>query len=114
MPNIATDSVQLIHTSIPFGNHYEYTTQMEYFGVTTPQMKSSGVKWTSLSPNCSCVEWGLFGYWPSRQRPHSLWPPNQERIHGSLPLSMSVMAFKKHGWLYEGRRTYYDRRGEGE
>ena len=32
MVNIATNSVGLIHTSIPFGNHYEYSAAYEDFG----------------------------------------------------------------------------------
>lgn len=32
MPNLPDNSVGLIHTSIPFGNHYEYTTQVEDMG----------------------------------------------------------------------------------
>lgn len=32
LPNLAADSVGLIHTSIPFGNHYEYSNSYHDFG----------------------------------------------------------------------------------
>jgi DNA modification methylase len=105
MENITSESVGLIHTSIPFGNHYEYSAQYEDFG----HNPSDGDFWKQMDfliPELLRV----------------LKPGRVAAIHvkdrilyghqtptGFMEVSPfsdeCVMAFKKHGWLYEGRRT---------
>lgn len=105
MKNLTDSSIGLIHTSIPFGNHYEYTTQLEDFG---------------HNPTDDDF-WGQMDYLiPEMLR--VLKPGRVAAIHvkdrilyghqtGSGFMEVSpfsdecVMAFRKHGWLYEGRRT---------
>jgi DNA modification methylase len=103
--DLPDDHFDLIHTSIPFGNHYEYTTNYEDFG-----------------HNISDAEfWGQMDY----LIPHLLRvlkPGRVAAIHvkdrilyghqtptGFLevaPFSDECQfAFRKHGFLYEGRRT---------
>lgn len=105
LPNIGNNSVGLILTSIPFGNHYEYTVQLEDFG----HNPTDGDFWTQMDyliPELLRV----------------LKPGRVAAIHvkdrvlyghqtpsGFMEISPfsdeCVMAFRKHGWLYEGRRT---------
>jgi DNA modification methylase len=99
------NSIDLIHTSIPFGNHYSYTTKVEDFGA-----------------NVSDVEfWQQMDFLiPDLYR--ILKPGRVAAIHvkdrilyghqtrsGFMEVSPfsdeCVMAFKKHGWMYAGRRT---------
>lgn len=105
MENIAADSIGLIHTSIPFGNHYEYTVQYEDFGHNAgndeffeqmdyliPQL------YRTLKPGRVAAihvkDRILYGH---------------QTASGCMevdPFSdLTVQAFRKHGFLYEGRRT---------
>lgn len=95
----------LIHTSIPFGNHYSYTTSYEDFG-HNPSDNEFWRQMDFLIPELLRV----------------LKPGRVAAIHvkdrilyghqtptGFMEVSPfsdeCVFAFKKHGWLYEGRRT---------
>lgn len=102
---MATNSIDLIHTSIPFGNHYEYTVQYEDFGhnpsdnnfwqqmeFLTPELLRV------LKPGRVCAvhvkDRVLYGH----QTPHGFME--------IAPFSDEcVMHFRRHGWMYEGRRT---------
>lgn len=105
MPNVASDSVGLIHTSIPFGNHFEYSTNYEDFG-HNPGNDEFFAQMDFLIPELLRV----------------LKPGRVAAIHvkdrilyghqtasGIMevdPFSdLTVQAFRKHGFLYEGRRT---------
>ena len=105
LPNITTDSIGLIHTSIPFGNHYEYTTNVEDFG-HNPTNADFWDQMDFLIPELLRV----------------LKPGRVAAIHVKdrilyghqtasgfmevAPFSDEcVMAFRKHGFMYEGRRT---------
>lgn len=105
MANIPDDFAGLIHTSIPFGNHYEYSVQYEDFGHNSTDNEF----WSQMDfliPDLLRV----------------LKPGRVAAIHvkdrilyghqtptGFMEVSPfsdeCVMAFRKHGWLYEGRRT---------
>lgn len=105
MENVASDSIGLIHTSIPFGNHYEYTANYEDFGHNEDN--------------------GRFFEQMDFLIPHLLRvlkPGRVAAIHvkdrilyghqtksGIMEVDefsdLTVAAFKKHGFLYEGRRT---------
>ncbi len=105
MENILDDTVDLIHTSIPFGNHYEYSAQYEDFG-HNPSDDDFWKQMDFLIPELRRV----------------LKPGRVAAIHvkdrilyghqtpsGFMEVSPfsdeCVLAFRKHGWLYEGRRT---------
>lgn len=105
MKRIADNSVGLIHTSIPFGNHYEYTTNYEDFG-HNPTDTDFFAQMDFLIPDLLRI----------------LKPGRVAAIHvkdrilyghqtksGFMEVSEfsddTVKAFKKHGFLYEGRRT---------
>ncbi|HSW62690.1 MAG TPA: DNA methyltransferase [Dissulfurispiraceae bacterium] len=95
----------LIHTSIPFGNHYEYTAQVEDFG-HNPTGADFWQQMEYLIPELLRIlkpgrvaaihvkDRILYGH----QTPSGFMEV--------APFSDEcVMAFRKHGWLYEGRRT---------
>jgi DNA modification methylase len=105
IPSLESDSVGLIHTSIPFGNHYEYSVQYEDFG----HNKSDGHFWQQMDfliPELLRVlkpgriaaihvkDRILYGH----QTPSGV-------MEVSPFSDECVAAFRKHGWLYEGRRT---------
>lgn len=105
LPRIAPDSIGLIHTSIPFGNHYEYTTQLEDFG-HNPSNADFWEQMGFLIPELLRVtkpgrvaaihvkDRVLYGH----QTPSGFME--------IAPFSDEcVAAFRAHGWLYEGRRT---------
>jgi len=103
--NIPGDHVGLIHTSIPFGNHYEYSAQYEDFG----HNPTDGNFWEQMD-------------FLIPQLLRILKPGRVAAIHvkdrilyghqtpsGFMEVSPfsdeCVMAFRRHGFLYEGRRT---------
>lgn len=100
-----SDSVGLIFTSIPFGNHYEYTDQVEDFGYNG----NNGQFWQQME-------------WLIPQLHRVLIPGRVAAIHvkdrilyghqtdsGFMEIAPfsdeCVAAFRKHGFLYQGRRT---------
>lgn len=105
MENIESDHIDLIHTSIPFGNHYEYSAQYEDFG----HNPSDGDFWKQMD---FLVPEMLRILKPGRLAAIHV----KDRIlyghqtkTGFMEVSPfsdeCVMAFRKHGFLYEGRRT---------
>jgi len=105
MANLESDSVGLIHTSIPFGNHYEYTTNVEDFG----HNPSDGDFWKQMD---FLIPELLRVLKPGRiaaihVKDRILYGHQTES--GFMEVSPfsdeCVMAFRKHGFLYEGRRT---------
>lgn len=105
LDNLPNDHVGLIHTSIPFGNHYEYTAQYEDFGHNS----TDGDFWKQMD---YLVPKLLRVLKPGRVAAIHV----KDRIlygHQTKSGYMEVAefsddcvkAFKKHGFLYEGRRT---------
>ncbi|MBW3637020.1 MAG: DNA methylase N-4 [Armatimonadetes bacterium] len=103
--NLETNSVGLIHTSIPFGNHYEYTTNVEDFGHNDSD-EDFFVQMDFLIPEL------LRALKPGRLAAIHV----KDRIlyghqtkSGMLEVQPfsdeTVAAFRKHGFLFEGRRT---------
>ena len=95
----------LVHTSIPFGNHYEYTTNYEDFG----HNRDDGKFWQQMDfviPQLlRTTKPGRLAAIHVKDR---ILYGHQTRsgIMEVAPFSdQCVMAFIKHGWLYEGRRT---------
>jgi DNA modification methylase len=102
---LADNSIDLWHTSIPFGNHYEYSVQYEDFG----HNPSDGQFWQqmdflipellrTLKPGRIAAihvkDRQLYGH------------QTASGIMETAPFSDEcVMAFRKHGWTYQGRRT---------
>ncbi len=102
---MADGSIGLIHTSIPFGNHYEYTTKLEDFG-HNPSDEDFFKQMDYLIPQllrvlkpgrCAAIHVKdriLYGH------------QTASGFMAVAPFSdQTVAAFMKHGFLYEGRRT---------
>lgn len=95
----------LIHTSIPFGNHYEYSTSYEDFG-HNPSDQEFWDQMDFLIPQLLRVlKPGRVAAIHVKDR---ILYGHQTRT-GFMEVSPfsdeCVMAFRRHGWLYEGRRT---------
>jgi DNA modification methylase len=103
--NLPDNHFDLLHSSVPFGNHYSYTISYEDFG-HNPSDDAFWQQMDYLIPELLRV----------------LKPGRVAAIHvkdrilyghqtksGFMEVSPfsdeCVFAFKKHGWLYEGRRT---------
>lgn len=100
-----TDSVGMILTSIPFGNHYEYTTSLEDFGHNSDN-KGFFIQMDFLIPHLLRV----------LKPGHNCLIHVKDRIlyghqteHGFMDVApfsdQTVLAFRKHGFIYGGRRT---------
>jgi DNA modification methylase len=105
MENIEDSSIHLIHTSVPFGNHYEYSARVEDFG----HNMTDGDFWQQMD---FLVPQLLRILKPGRVAAIHV----KDRIlygHQTPTGFMEVeefsddcvKAFKRHGFLYEGRRT---------
>lgn len=103
--NMPDNSVGLIHTSIPFGNHYSYTIQYEDFG-HNPSDAAFWQQMDFLIPQLLRVT--MPGRVAAIHVKDRILYGHQTKS-GFMEVSPfsdeCVMAFKKHGWLYEGRRT---------
>ncbi len=102
---MADNSIGLIHTSIPFGNHYEYSAQYEDFGHNL----TDGEFWRQMD---FLIPQLLRVLKPGRVaaihvKDRILYGHQTPSGHMEVaPFSDEcVMAFRKHGFLYEGRRT---------
>lgn len=100
-----TDSVDMVLTSIPFGNHYEYTTSLNDFG---HNVDNAGFfdqmnfliphLLRTLKPGRNCLihvkDRIMYGH---------------QTDHGFMSVApfsdQTVLAFLKHGFIYGGRRT---------
>lgn len=99
------NSVHLIHTSIPFGNHYEYTTNYEDFG----HNPTDGDFWRQMD---HLIPELLRVLAPGRLAAIHV---KDRQLYGHQTASgmmevgpfsdECVMAFRKHGFTYQGRRT---------
>ena len=105
MANIADDSVGLIHTSIPFGNHYEYTTSYEDFGHNDDNDQFFAQMDFLIPELLRVLKPGRVAAIHVKDR---ILYSHQTRsgLMEVDPFSdLTVQAFMKHGFLYEGRRT---------
>jgi DNA modification methylase len=105
LPRIESDSVGLVHTSIPFGNHYEYTESLEDFG-HNPTDDAFFEQMDFLIPELLRVlkpgrlaaihvkDRVLYGY---------------QTGHGFLEIDRfsdkTADRFEQHGFIFAGRRT---------
>ncbi len=99
------DCVDLLHTSIPFGNHYEYVASLNDFG-HNPTDAAFWVQMDYLIPELlRVVKPGRLAAVHVKDRilyGHQT-PTGFMEV---APFSDEcVSAFRRHGWLYEGRRT---------
>lgn len=105
IPSIESDSVGLIHTSIPFGNHYEYSVQVEDYG----HNESDGAFWEQMDyliPELLRVlKPGRVAAIHVKDRILYGHQTESQFMEVSPFSDECVAAFRKHGFLYEGRRT---------
>jgi len=105
MANIPDNSIDLIHTSIPFGNHYEYTENLEDLG----HNPSDGDFWNQMDyliPELLRVlKPGRVAAIHVKDRVIYRYQTESEFMEISPFSDECTMAFKKHHWMYQGRRT---------
>ena len=99
------NSIDLWHTSIPFGNHYEYSVQYEDFG-HNPSDASFWDQMDFLIPELlRTLKPGRIAAIHVKDR-QLYGHQTRSGIMETAPFSDEcVMAFRKHGWIYQGRRT---------
>lgn len=105
MERLADNSVGLIHTSIPFGNHYEYSINYEDFGHNQDNDQFFAQMDFLIPELLRVLKPGRIAAIHVKDRilyGHQ----TQSGIMEVDPFSdLTVAAFRKHGFLYEGRRT---------
>ena len=99
------NSVDLWHTSIPFGNHYEYSIQYEDFG-HNPSDDHFWKQMDFLIPEMlRALKPGRVAAIHVKDR-QLYGHQTASGIMETAPFSDEcVFAFRKHGWTYQGRRT---------
>lgn len=102
---LADNSAGLIHTSIPFGNHYEYSCQVEDFGHNRTDADFFSQMDFLIPELLRVLKPGRVAAIHVKDR--ILY--GHQTKSGFLEMEEfsddTVKAFKKHGFLYEGRRT---------
>lgn len=105
MENLADDSVDLIHTSIPFGDHYEYTVQYEDFGHNHGDEKFFEQMDFLIPDLYRVLKPGRIAAIHVKDRIlYGHQTPSGFMEVGPFS-DLTVASFRKHGFLYEGRRT---------
>lgn len=102
---LADNSVDLVHTSIPFSNHYEYTTHIEDFGHNHSDETFFAQMDFLIAELLRVLKPGRVAAIHVKDR--ILY--GHQTKSGFLEVGEfsddTVKAFKRHGFLYEGRRT---------
>lgn len=104
-PNIETDSIDLIHTSVPFGNQYEYGINVEDFGHNGTN-NSYHAQMDFLIPELlRILKPGRIAAIHVKDRIRYGWQTKSGIMEVEPFSDHTTEAFRKHGFLYEGRRT---------
>lgn len=105
LENVESDSVGLIHTSIPFSNHYEYTTNYEDFGHNNGN-EGFFAQMDFLIPQLFRVlKPGRVAAVHVKDRILYSHQTKSGLMEVDPFSDLTVQAFMRHGFLYEGRRT---------
>ena len=105
MENVASDSVGLIHTSIPFGNHYEYTVNYEDFGHNEDNDRFFEQMDFLIPHLLRVLKPGRVAAIHVKDRILYGYQTKSGIMEVDEFSDLTVRAFRKHGFLYEGRRT---------
>ncbi len=102
---MADNSIDLIVTSIPFGNHYEYTASYEDFGHNMTDNAFWGQMDYLIPGLLRITKPGRVACIHVKDRILYGHQTASNMMEVSPFSDECVAAFRKHGWLYEGRRT---------
>jgi DNA modification methylase len=105
MENVPSDSVGLIHTSIPFGNHYEYTANYEDFGHNENNDRFFAQMDFLIPELLRVLKPGRVAAIHVKDRILYGHQTKSGIMEVDEFSDVTVRSFKKHGFLYEGRRT---------
>jgi len=105
MPNIDANTVGLVHTSIPFGNHYEYTINLEDFGHTADDDEFLEQMDFLIAELYRVLIPGRLAAIHVKDR--ILYGHQTDSGFMEVnPFSDKIVdRFRRHGFLYQGRRT---------
>lgn len=105
MANITDNSVGLIHTSIPFSDHYEYTTNYEDFGHNDGNDGFFAQMDFLIPELLRVLKPGRVAAIHVKDRILYSHQTKSGLMEVDPFSDLTVQAFMKHGFLYEGRRT---------
>lgn len=103
--NIESNSVGLIHTSIPFGDHYEYCTNYEDFGHNNGNQGFFAQMDFLIPQLLRVLKPGRVAAIHVKDRILYSHQTKSGLMEVDPFSDLTVQAFMKHGFLYEGRRT---------
>lgn len=104
-PLVESDSVGLIHTSVPFGNQYEYGINVEDFGHSESNEVYHQQMDFLIPELLRILKPGRIAAIHVKDRIRYGWQTNSQIMEVEPFSDDTVNAFRKHGFLYEGRRT---------
>jgi len=105
MENIDTDSIGLVHTSIPFSDHYEYTANYEDFGHNDGNSGFFAQMDFLIPQLLRVLKPGRVAAIHVKDRILYSHQTKSGLMEVDPFSDLTVQAFMKHGFLYEGRRT---------
>ncbi len=104
-PNLEENSVDLILTSVPFGNQYEYGINVEDFGHNESN-EMYHLQMDFLIPELlRILKPGRIAAIHAKDRIRYGWQTKSGVMEVEPFSDDTVAAFRKHGFMYEGRRT---------
>ena len=105
MENIDSDSVGLVHTSIPFSDHYEYTANYEDFGHNDGNDGFFAQMDFLIPQLLRVLKPGRVAAIHVKDRILYSHQTKSGLMEVDPFSDLTVQAFMRHGFLYEGRRT---------
>jgi DNA modification methylase len=104
-PLVAENSVDLIHTSVPFGNQYEYGINVEDFGHSESNEVYHEQMDFLIPELLRILKPGRIAAIHVKDRIRYGWQTKSGVMEVEPFSDDTVAAFRKHGFMYEGRRT---------
>ena len=104
-PLVESDSVHLIHTSVPFGNQYEYGINVEDFGHNKSNEEYHHQMDFLIPELFRILKPGRIAAIHAKDRIRYGWQTKSGVMEVEPFSDDTVAAFRKHGFMYEGRRT---------
>lgn len=104
-PNMGDNSIDLLCTSIPFGNHFQYTDRKNDFGYNDNDDKFWQQMEFLIPQLLRVLKPGRVAAIHAKDRILYGYQTRSGFMEVSPFSDECILAFKKHGFMYEGRRT---------
>lgn len=105
MPQMEENSVGLVLTSVPFGNQYEYGTNVEDFGYNETNERYHEQMDFLIPQLLRVLKPGRVACIHVKDRIRYGWQTKSNIMEVEPFSDDTVAAFRRHGFMYEGRRT---------